>query len=165
MDLASDRGDGLMTSVVLAAIVGALLYRLRGGWLNDLVGWGQKTQFSRLAWAIPTAALMTYCSGSPWWMSIILTLTNWGALALFGTGQYLGDVPLQRTPDWLGLARNALASVFLVLYAPWMFVAYTLSGACHALFYWLGHRTGYSSQAGELIVGGASWAIIIALRV
>lgn len=150
--------------LLAAALIGAILYRLRGGVLKDwFPGFG--TQASRLAWAIPTGCLMTYCAAAPWWMAIILTLTNWGALALFGTGQYLQDVPLRREPDWLGLARNALASVFLVLYAPWMFVAYTLSGACHALFYWLGHRTGYSSQAGECIVGGVSWAVIIALRV
>lgn len=150
-----------MIAALAAAIIGGLLYRLRGGWLNDLVGWGQKTQRSRLAWAIPTACLMTYCSGSPWWMALILTLTNWGALALFGTGQYLQDVPIRREPDWLGLARNALASVFLVLYAPLMFVAYTISGAGHALFYWTGHRLGYSSQGGEVIVGAVSGAIIV----
>jgi hypothetical protein len=144
-----------------AAIIGALVYRLRGGWLNDLVGWGQKTQFSRLAWAIPTACLMTYCAAAPWWMVLVLTITNWVALALFGTGQYLGDVPLQRTPDWLGLARNALASVFLVLFSPLMFVTYTISGAGHALYYWLGHRAGYSSQGGEVIVGAVSWAVIV----
>ena len=144
----------------IAALLGALLYRLRGGVLKDwFPGFG--TQASRLAWAIPTACLMTEMSGAPWWLAIILTLTNWGALALFGTGQYLQDVPLRREPDWLGLARNALASVFLVLYAPWMFVAYTLSGAGHALFYWLGHRTGYNSKAGECIVGGVSWAVIV----
>lgn len=149
-----------LAAIILSTAVGGLLYRLRGGWLNDLAGWGQKTQRSRLAWAIPTALLMTFVAEAPWWMAIILTLSNWGALALFGTGQYLGDVPLRRTPDWLGLARNALASVFIVLYAPLMFVAYTVSGASHALLYWIGHRIGYSSQGGEFIVGAVSWTII-----
>ncbi|NBW13547.1 MAG: hypothetical protein EBR82_36630 [Caulobacteraceae bacterium] len=147
--------------VILAPLVGALLYRLRGGWLNDLVGWGQKTQFSRLAWAIPTAALMTWESGAPWWFAIVLTVTNFASLAMFGTGQYLQDVPLRREPDWLGLARNSLAAVPLVLYSPIMFAAYAGIGLLHALFYWLGHRTGYNSQAGECIVGAVAWFVIV----
>lgn len=150
-----------MWAVIAAAIAGGILNRLRGGWLNELAGWGQKTQLSRLAWAIPTACLMTYGSGAPWWMALVLTVTNWGAWALFGTGQYLPDVPLRREPDWLGLARNALASVFLVLYAPSMFVAYTVSGAFHAAMFWLGHRIGGHYFYGEAIVGAVSWVVIV----
>lgn len=148
----------------LAALIGALLYRLRGGWLNDLVGWGQKTQLSRLAWAIPTAALMTEMSHAPWWFALPLIVTNWASLAMFGTGQYLQDVPLRQSPDWLGIARNALASVPLVLYSPVMFIAYVAVGGLHALLYWLGHRTGHGSQAGECIVGGVSWVAITLCR-
>lgn len=148
----------------VAALIGALAYRLRGGWLNDLMGWGQKTQLSRLAWAIPTACLMTEMSHAPWWFALPLTITNFAALAMFGTGQYLQDVPLRQSPDWLGLARNSLAAVPLVLYSPIMFAAYAISGAMHALFYWLGHRTGHGSQAGELIVGAVSWSIIVLCR-
>lgn len=148
----------------IAALLGALAYRLRGGWLNDLMGWGQKTQLSRLAWAIPTACLMTEMAHAPWWFALPLTITNFAALAMFGTGQYLQDVPLRQSPDWLGLARNSLAAVPLVLYSPAMFAAYAISGAAHALFYWLGHRTGHGSQAGELIVGAVSWSIIALCR-
>ncbi len=153
---------------IIAAFIGGALYRLRGGWFSMLsrrYGWTwggqQRTQTMRLIWSIPTACLMTYGSGAPWWMALVLTLTNWIALALFGTGQYIPDVPLRREPDWLGLARNALASVFLVLYAPIMFVAYTLSGACHALLYWVGHRIGKHYFYGEAIVGAVSWAVIV----
>ena len=107
---------------------------------------------------------MTEMSHAPWWFAIPLTITNFAALAMFGTGQYLPDVPLRRSPDWLGLARNSLASVLLVLYSPIMFTAYAISGACHALFYWLGHRTGNDSRAGECIVGAVSWSIIVLCR-
>lgn len=149
----------------VAALIGALLYRLRGGWLKDLVApFKIGTQVSRLVWAIPTAALMTEISHAPWWFALPLIVTNFTALALFGTGQYLKDVPLYATPDWLGLARNSLASILLVLYSPVMFAAYALSGACHALFYWLGHRTGYDSRAGECIVGAVSWSVIVLCR-
>ena len=147
----------------IAALIGALLYRLRGGVLKDwFPGFG--TQASRLVWAAPTAALMTEMSHSPWWFAIPLTITNFAALAMFGTGQYLQDVPLKVQPDWLGLARNSLASVLLVLYSPVMFAVYAASGMFHAAMYWLGHRTGYDSRAGEAIVGAASWSAIVLCR-
>lgn len=149
----------------VAALIGALAYRLRGGWLKDIVApFKIGTQVSRLVWAIPTAALMTEMSNAPWWLMAPLIVTNWASLALFGTGQYLQDVPLRTTPDWLGLARNALAAVPVVLYSGPLFIAYTLVGATHALLYWLGHRTGHGSQAGECIVGGVSWVAITLCR-
>jgi len=148
--------------LTIAALIGALLYRLRGGWLKDLVApFKIGTQVSRLVWAIPTACLMTEMSHAPWWMAIAQSVTNFAALAMFGTGQYLQDVPLKVQPDWLGLARNSLASVLLVLYSPVMFAAYAASGLFHAAMYWLGHRTGYDSRAGEAIVGAVSWSVIV----
>lgn len=45
-----------------AALIGAALYRLRGGWLRDLTGdkrWWNGSQAMRLIWSIPTAALIT----------------------------------------------------------------------------------------------------------
>jgi hypothetical protein len=147
----------------IAALIGAILYRARGGVLKDwFPGFG--TQASRLVWAVPTAALMTEMAHAPWWFALPLIVTNFTALALFGTGQYLRDVPLYATPDWLGLARNSLAAVPLVLYSFPMFAAYAISGACHALFYWLGHRTGYDSRAGECITGAISWSVIVLCR-
>ena len=146
--------------LIVAALIGAILYRARGGVLKDwFPGFG--TQASRLVWALPTAALMTEMSHAPWWLSLPLTITNFAALAMFGTGQYLPDVPLRRSPDWLGLARNSLAAVPVVLYSGPLFFAYAISGSLHALFYWLGHRTGYDSRAGECIVGAVSWSIIV----
>jgi len=149
----------------VAALIGALLYRLRGGWLKDIVApYKAGTQLSRVVWALPTACLMTEMSHSPWWMALVLTVTNFAALAMFGTGQYLGDPPFRHAPDWLGLARNSLAAVPLVLYAPVMFAAYAASGLLHAAIYWVGHRTGYDSRAGECIVGATSWVVITLCR-
>jgi hypothetical protein len=149
----------------VAALIGALAYRLRGGWLKDLVApFKIGTQASRLVWAVPTACLMTEMAHAPWYLAIALSITNFTALALFGTGQYLDNLNLRVKFDWLGLARNSLASVLLVLYSPVMFAAYALSGAAHALMYWLGHRTGYDSRAGECIVGAVSWSVIVLCR-
>ena len=149
--------------IPVAALIGAILYRLRGGVLKDwFPGFG--TQASRLVWAVPTAFLMVEMAHAPWWFAMPLIVTNFTALALFGTGQYLDNSKLHVKFDWLGLARNSLASVLLVLYSPVMFAAYAISGACHALFYWLGHRTGYDSRAGECIVGAVSWSVIVLCR-
>jgi hypothetical protein len=149
----------------VAAIIGALLYRLRGGWLKDLVApFKIGTQVSRLVWAIPTACLMTEMAHAPWWIALPMTVSNFAAIALFGTGQYLQDVSLRRTPDWLGLARNSLAAVPIVLYSLPMFAAYAIVGAAHSTLYWLGHRTGYDSRAGECIVGAVSWSVIVLCR-
>ena len=153
----------------IAALIGALLYRLRGGVLKDLVAgtWAEKyvgTQVSRLAWSIPTACLMTEMAHAPWWLAIILSLTNWGSLGLFGTGQYLPINAKVDYPDLLGFYRNALAAIPAFYFAPHMFGLYALVGASHSALYWLGHRTGYDSRAGEAIVGAVSWSAIVLCR-
>lgn len=152
-----------MLKLLIAAIIGGVLYRARGGLLKDWFP-GIGTQASRLAWAIPTACLMVEMAHAPWWLALPLIVTNFTALALFGTGQYIPDVPLKMQPDWLGLARNSLASVLLVLYSPVMFVAYALSGACHAFIYWAGHRIGKHYFYGEALVGAVSWSVIVLCR-
>jgi len=150
-----------IAAIIGGVLIGGILYRLRGGVLKDLWPRIFGTELSRLAWAIPTACLMTETIHAPWWFAAPLSLTNFAALAMFGTGQYLQDVPLRKTPDWLGLARNSLAAIPTVLYGWPLFILYALSGATHAILYWLGHRTSYGSKAGEFFVGAVSWAVII----
>ena len=148
----------------IAALLGALLYRLRGGWLKDLVApFKIGTQVSRLVWAVPTAALMTEMSHAPIWLFQILIVSVFTAQALYGTGQYLRDVPLT-APDLLGFYRNAGAAIPVFYFAPHMFAAYAIVGATHSTLYWLGHRTGYDSRAGEAITGAVSWTIIVLCR-
>ena len=148
----------------VAALIGGLLYRLRGGWLNDLMGWGQKTQLSRLAWAIPTAALMTEMSHGPWWLWPMLAVSIFGGQALFGTGQYLPANATVVYPDLLGFYRNALSATPVFYFSPQMFAALAIVGSAHSALYWLGHRTGYASKAGEVIVGAVSWSVIVLCR-
>lgn len=150
--------------IVASAGIGAGLYRLRGGLWRDLWAretWWTGTQAMRALWAIPTAALMVWASGGPLWLLAPLAVSNFAGLALFGNGQYLADVPLRRAPDWLGLARNALAAIPVVAFSPVLFGAYAASGMTHAALYWLGFRAGGNSTHGEMIVGAVSWAIIV----
>jgi hypothetical protein len=152
-----------MMIVLIAAIsspVGGTLYRLRGGVLKD---WFPKvfgTQLSRLAWALPTAALMTWASGAPWWMVLPLTASNHASLDLFGTGQYLDDQKPE-FPDWTGFARLTLAAVPVVVVSPLMFFVYAISGAFHSWLYWAGFRIGGNSQTSEIIIGAIAWPIIV----
>jgi hypothetical protein len=145
----------------IAAIIGGILYRLRGGVLKDLWPHIFGTQLSRLAWALPTAALMTEKAHLPAWWAIPLTVSNFAALAFIGTGQYLTDKPIPRIPDLLGTARTAIAGLPLAFIHPLLAAVYAISGATHAHLYWLGFRTPWGSQAGEVLVGAVCWSTII----
>ena len=152
-----------------AALVGALLYRIRGGWFSNIsraVGWEwggkQRTQTMRAIWAVPTAALVTWSIGGPLWLFPVLIASLFTAQALFGTGQYLRDVRLE-LPDLLGFYRNALAMLPAFYWAPELFAAYAIFGALHAGLYWLGFRLGGDGNYGDVMLGAGSWVIIINL--
>jgi hypothetical protein len=143
------------------AIIGGAIYRLRGGPLKDLWPRIFGTQLSRLFWAIPTGALMWFVSHGPLWLLPVLILSHFVAVAAIGTGQYLQDGPVPRTPDLLGTARTAIAALPLAWVNPLAAAVYALSGATHAHLYWLGFRLGKGSQLGEVFVGAACWFSIL----
>lgn len=147
---------------ILAAVLGSLAYRLRGGWFSQLSGWKQKTQLMRLIWALPTSSLIVWLSGVPVWMLPILLVSIFTAQALFGTGQYLRDVPLA-LPDLLGFYRNALAMLPMFYFEPLLFAAYAVFGGLHAGLYWLGFRLGGNGDYGDVMLGGGAWALIVLL--
>lgn len=150
--------------LLIAFICGAVFYRLRGGWLNQLMGWGQRSTLSKLAWAIPTALLMTESSNGPWYLWPLLSVSVFGGQALFGTGQYLRDVE-PTYPDLLGFYRNALAALPVFYFSPLLFASYALLGSCHAFLYWLGFRFRKTdADLGDVILGGFSWVLIVALK-
>ena len=73
----------------LAALVGAILYRLRGGWLKTLTG-TTSTHLSRLVWALPTAALIYWqASLSDWWLLPVLVVSVFASMALIGHGAHM----------------------------------------------------------------------------
>ena len=64
----------------LAAIVGGVLYRLRGGWFSILSGWKQKTQLMRLIWSVPTGLLLFYLAGGPWYIAPLLVVSVFASM-------------------------------------------------------------------------------------
>ena len=145
---------------IIAAIIGALLYRLRGGWFSQLSGLKQKTQLLRAIWAVPTAALVTWAIGASWWLFPVSAASIFTAQALFGTGQYLRDVPLN-LPDLLGFYRNALAMLPAFYWKPELFAVYAVFGSLHAGLYWIGFRLRKTdADLGDVMLGAGSWAII-----
>lgn len=75
-------------------LIGALLYRVRGGLLDAYI-WNS-TQLARLIWAGPTAILVWYgttpyasTSEIPYANLVLLVLSFFGSLALFGHGAHM----------------------------------------------------------------------------
>jgi hypothetical protein len=74
---------------ILAAIVGGILYRLRGGWFSQLSGLRQKTQLMRAIWSVPTGLLLYFLAGGPWYMAPLLIVSVFASLALYGHGAHM----------------------------------------------------------------------------
>lgn len=105
-----------VAALVLAAAVGALAFRIRGGMLGDR--WGVRGQASRAIYAALMAGIVM-CSGNPWpvddWrlalFGLALVAAYFAGAALWGTfhsidaGRVDGDA---RTEFWLNAARGAL---------------------------------------------------------
>jgi len=73
----------------IAAIVGGILYRLRGGWLSILTGWKQKTQLMRAIWSVPTGLLLYFLAGGPWYLAPLLIVSVFASMALYGHGAHM----------------------------------------------------------------------------
>ena len=81
---------------ILAAIIGGVLYRLRGGWFSNLsrrYGWEwggkQRTQTMRAIWAVPTGLLLYLATGGAWWMLPILIVSVFASMAFYGHGAHM----------------------------------------------------------------------------
>lgn len=73
----------------IAAIVGGILYRLRGGWFSILTGWKQKTQLMRAIWSVPTGFLLYFLAGGPWYLAPLLIVSVFASMALYGHGAHM----------------------------------------------------------------------------
>lgn len=77
-----------VAALVLAAAVGAVAFRIRGGWWGDL--WGVSGQASRAIYAVLMAGIVM-CSGNPWpvdgWRLALLAVA-------FAAAWFLGAVVL-----------------------------------------------------------------------
>lgn len=185
----------------LAFIVGAVLYRIRGGWLKAF--WPDiGSTVGRVLWAVMTAALVTWLGGFGWLTLGLLcaavlasaslghgahmifdygmavnpahpkteVLTQWWLPKLFGgspdPGWSADEVSLYNMTgmNTIGVVRNLIALLPLVMIAPLLVAAYTASGLLHGPLYWAGWRIrGGGIQVAELLVGGVSWATLALL--
>lgn len=89
-----------------AAVVGGVLYRLRGGWLKTLTGIGS-TQACRALWALPTAALLAWLAGWSWLLFAAVTLSVFLSMALIGHGAHMIYGPAY----WPALAGKSQAEL------------------------------------------------------
>lgn len=85
---------------VVAAAIGGILYRLRGGVFSNLsrrYGWEwggkQRTQLMRTLWSLPFAGLIYYLVGGPWWVGLALCVSVFAGLALWGHGAHMVMAP------------------------------------------------------------------------
>lgn len=95
-----------------AALVGAALYRLRGGWLKTLTGIGS-TQLCRAVWAVPTAALLAWLAGWSWPFFAAFTLSVFLSMALLGHGAHMIYGPAY-WPALAGKSQTELVTGFWI---------------------------------------------------
>ena len=162
----------MLLKFITHIIFGGVLYRLRGGVLKDWFPQYFGTQLSRIVWAIPTGYAMWLAVGGPIWMIAVLSLSNFLAMVMVGTGQYLKDVPVPTAPDWLGILRTSIAAAPIFFINPVLGAIYAASGIAHAHIYWAGFRLDEflktkweGAQLGEVLIGSYCWAIICLLSV
>lgn len=86
----------MIIATVLAALVGAALYRLRGGGFSAMsraVGWQwggqQRTQTMRLLWSLPTSLLWAFALNLSWLVTLELVVSTFAGLALLGHGAHM----------------------------------------------------------------------------
>lgn len=66
--------------------------------------------------------------------------------------------------SWIGLVRNIItAAPLFVAGHETAALIYSASGLCHGPLYWLGYRINGKGETSEVVVGAASWALIVNL--
>lgn len=72
--------------VVVAAVIGGALYRLRGGWLKR---WINSTHACRAVWSVPTGLLLYFLAGGPWYLAPALVVSVFASAAFWGHGAHM----------------------------------------------------------------------------
>lgn len=164
----------------LFALIGALLYRIRGGY-DPLPITG--TQAARAFWCLPTGALVAWLSAGPAWVGPAVAVAAFlGLLIPHAYGQDMGRMTGGQWLDGLYMAGVGILRLGLIV-APladpslwWVAVA----GIGQAVCYWIGWRIPVPADWlndnrrpvdaptawAELLWGGWQWgAVAIALPV
>ena len=163
----------MITSVI--ALMGALLYRVRGGWLPT-----GSTQAARLIWCIPTGLLVwRQAAGAPWWTGpAVVAMAFAGLMIPHGRQFDLGQANGRRREDAAHMACIGMVRLLLIL-SPVALVAgptalwWVYAGALHGVAYWIGWRlprlrdrwwvpAAEPTAYAELLWGAAQWLTIAA---
>ena len=168
--------------IALYAMIGALLYAVRGDWLLKT----GSTQAARLVWCVPTAFVVAANAGD--WRAFVAALAavyvgllcrhahvmSVGAPMPRPAKGWRGDWltpwigPEQPSPvmaavtlAWIGLYRGGLVGLAM---APWFGDAWIVPltwAWCHPAAYWIGWRLPVQRpHGGELLTGAAVWVAI-----
>lgn len=162
--------------VAVAALIGAILYRIRGGWLPT-----GSTQLARAIWAVPTGILVSVLvmtSGANFWPQGILSGVL-GAVAAFLGLLIFGNKSWQNvsTPAQWAMAAFVGAGRLALILAPlawgmgnWWLIAFAALGGLQAPLYWIGWRlpvlggpVDAPTAWGELFYGALVWATLVAI--
>ncbi len=132
--------------LIVLALFGAFLWRLRGGLLNDLTGVANykvgpiafNDTVVRIIWAVGMASVFAVFHPMPYWQAEVLVTALFvsATIGWFGADVHLTKPSLRYVAiiSASGLARMAL--VALVLLSPWPLVAGALCGP----LYWVGSK-------------------------
>lgn len=129
---------------VLAAVIGGILYRLRGGWFSNLsrqFGWEwggkQRTQTMRLIWALPTGLLFPLlCGDLSWWAYPAMPIAVFASVALWGHGAHMvfdnkqfiafSNPKTENLTEWW--LPQAFGGIPELAWPAWKITAYNLAG-------------------------------------
>lgn len=97
-------------------------------------------------------------------------LTEWWLPAIFGGipdstwPHWRVDLYNQIGMSWIGLVRNTItAAPIFIAGEPIAAAIYAASGLMHGPLYWLGYRINGKGETSEVVVGAASYALIVNL--
>jgi len=165
-----------LISLLTLSFIGGVLYRLRGGHINEIVGGPIGTQNARLIYAIPTALFAGLLAGLPWFMFPVLAGVLWLGL-VFGHAKWMmfGPQPQQT----LGMSavcalRGALAASVVVYWSPLVAGALIVGGALAGPVYYLGWRlnikfpftknpSDYKISWCEFLTGFVAWGVLASI--
>lgn len=165
---------------VLFALIGAMLYRIRGGWLPT-----GSTQLARAIFCLPTGGLALYLTGGPWWLGLATAFMAFAGLMIPHThGQDFGRVDDDEAEDFATMASIGMSRLFLILLPAALYarndavMLAALAGLLHGACYFVGwrlpvkpawrrsngrHPVDCETAWAELLWGAVQWAAIAAV--
>lgn len=144
--------SGVVVLVPVLALLGAVLYSLRGGMISELIGRDIGTQCARLTWAMPFGAHVGATMGMPLWSWPITMAVAFATMLLpHGTAQGREGVRYgwEDAMDMasVGMLRSIMfmpVILFVLDDLPWNVLMLIAGGTLTGLAYWLGWRTPWS---------------------